>query len=442
MEERETWSFRVGFLLAAAGSAIGLGNLWRFPFLTAESGGAVFLLVYLLCVVCIGFPLLIGELVIGRRSKRNAIGAFSRLGYREWRVAGVIAVFGAFILFSYYSVVGGWVIQYALANLTGGYGTDPETFFGATSTGLNAVFYQGLFLFGTAAVVAYGVRNGIERAATVLVPSIILLLLGLVVYGSTLSGARAAYSYYLYPDFVALTENITVILPAAAGQAFFSLSLGYALILTYASYIDEDRNLVTDGTVIVGLDTAIAVLAGLVVFPFLFTQGIAPGDGGPGAVFVSLATAFSSLPAGNVLGSVFFLLLLLAALTSAFALLEILVSVVIDTFDVSRRRATAGMTLAVFLAGVPTALNATVFEAYDLFLNNVVLVFSGLLLSIFIGWIAAAGMGEELANGRSVGRPFDTFWLFALRYAVPLVLLVTLAFGVVSYAQFLNGVFL
>ena len=442
MDERATWATRIGFILAAAGSAVGLGNIWRFPFLTGESGGAAFLVVYLLLVVGVGVPVLLVEFVIGRRSNRNPIGAFERLGHPGWKVAGAVGAIAAFIIFSYYSVVGGWVIQYVVASFTGGYGADAEAFFLSTASGTNAIAYHGLFMATVAGIVALGIRNGLEKAATVMVPTVVLLLVGLAGYGATLDGAGAAYSYYLAPDLSTIVGDAVSILPAAAGQAFYTLSLGMGIMITYASYIGEDRNLLQDAGVIVVLDTAIAILAGLVVFPFLFTQGIDPGEGGAGSIFISLAGAFQQLPSGTLLGGVFFLMLLVAALTSAFSIFEVVVSYVTDTFDVDRVPTALGMAAVLFVVGIPTAIDLTYLDAYDLFANNILLILSGLLLSIFIGWVYAGEAVEELGKGRTSDGRIEAVWLTTLRYVVPIVLAITLALSVRDYIGFLQESFL
>ena len=442
MDERATWATRIGFILAAAGSAVGLGNIWRFPFLTGESGGAAFLVVYLLLVVGVGVPVLLVEFVIGRRSNQNPIGAFEQLGHPGWKAAGAVGALAAFIIFSYYSVVGGWVIQYVVASFTGGYGADAEAFFLSTASGTNAIAYHGLFMATVAGIVALGIRNGLEKAATVMVPTVVILLVGLAGYGATLDGAGAAYSYYLAPDLSTIVGDAAAILPAAAGQAFYTLSLGMGIMITYASYIGEDRNLLEDAGVIVVLDTVIALLAGLVVFPFLFTQGIEPGEGGAGAIFISLAGAFQQLPGGTILGGVFFLMLLVAALTSAFSIFEVVVSYITDTFDVGRVPTALGMAALLFVVGIPTALDLTYLDAYDLFANNILLILSGLLLSIFIGWVYAGEAREELGKGRESDGRIEAIWLTTLRYVVPIVLAITLALSVRDYIGFLQESFL
>ncbi|WP_138006817.1 sodium-dependent transporter [Halalkalirubrum salinum] len=442
MASRESWATRIGFIIAAVGSAVGLGNIWRFPFLTGEAGGAAFLVVYLGLVAVVGLPVLLAELVIGRRSKRNPIGAFDALGKPAWKFIGGLGALAGLIILSYYSVVGGWVIQYIIGSLTGGYVADSEAFFLDVAMGWDTVAFDFVFMAIVAGIVALGIRNGLERAAKVMVPSVIVLLVVLAAYGATLDGASAAYSYYLSPDMEYLTGNFFSILPDAAGQAFFTLSLGMGVMITYASYLGEDRSLLKDSGYIVVIDTAIAFLAGLVVFPFLFTQGIEPGSGGAGAVFISLAAAFAELPAGNLIGAVFFIMLGIAALTSAFSILEVVVSFVIDSTDIERTPATIVIAASIFVIGIPTALDLTYLDLYDKFANNILLILGGMLLSIFVGLVYADGAKAELSEGSPLGASIAPIWVLVSAVVVPVVLAITLYFGVVEYIEFLRESFL
>ncbi|WP_380675712.1 sodium-dependent transporter [Salinigranum sp. GCM10025319] len=351
MTERETWASRVGFVLAAVGSAVGLGNIWQFPFKTGQFGGASFLLVYLVAAVGIGLPALLAEFVVGRRANRNTIDAFGALGGRRWKLVGALGLAIGFWILSYYSVVGGWVIRYLLASPTGAYFGDASGFFGAVSAGPGALVTHAVFMACVVSVVALGVENGIERATKVMVPSVLLILAGLAAYAFTLDGAGAGYAYFLSPDLAALSNNLTDIVPFAVGQAFFSLSLGMGAMVTYASYVDGEDSLVADAGSIVLLNTLVGVLAGLVVFPLLFAQGIDPNTSGPGAVFVSVAGAFANLPAGRLLGTAFFAVVLVAALSSAISLLEVVVSYVVDNTRVGRLPAATGIGGGLFLLG-------------------------------------------------------------------------------------------
>ncbi|WP_312912178.1 sodium-dependent transporter [Natronosalvus caseinilyticus] len=440
---RDTWATRAGFILAAVGSAVGLGNIWRFPFLAGESGGAVFVVVYLALVALIGLPVMLVEFVIGRRSERNPVGAFRRLGHPSWKFAGAIGAVAGFIILSYYSVVGGWVLQYIVASFSGGYTGDTEAFFFQTASGTNAIIYHAIFMALVAGIVSLGVRDGLERAAKLMVPSVIVLLVILAVYAATLPDTGAGYEFYLSPDVDAFATNAVDILPAAAGQAFFTLSLGMGVMITYSSYLGEDRNLLNDSLIIVAIDTFIAILAGLVTFPFLASQGVdlEQGGGGAGAVFISLAAAFETMPMGHLVGGVFFIMLAVAALTSAFSILEMVVSFVVDTFDIARLPATLGLAAIIFVIGIPTGLNLDYLDAYDLFANNILLIAGGLVLSLFIGWVFASDALEELGQGRGGNGGFDTYWINVVKYVVPIALLVTLALAIQEYVEFIQGTF-
>ena len=438
MPQRETWATRTGFILAAVGSAVGLGNIWRFPFAVGQEGGAAFLLVYLLFVVLIGFPAILVEFTLGRRTKRNPVGALASMGGRTWRYVGLVFVVTGFTILSYYSVIAGWTIRYTFASLTGAYAADPEAYFGAASVGLDAVAFHALFMIIVIAVIGLGIRSGIELAVKFMVPAIIILGVGLAAYAFTLEGASAAYEFYLSPDVGEIGENWQSILPAAAGQAFFTLSLGMGVMITYASYLGEDRNLAADGAIIIGFDTAIAVLMGLILFPFLFTAGVDPGEGGPGTLFISLAAAFAELPAGGILGAVFFGTVAIAALSSAISLLEVPVSYVIDEFGIDRMTATLGVGGLVFLLGILPALDLIFLDLLDLFADAILLVLGGLLLAIFVSWVIPDDSLAELQKGIGNLGSLGTAWVWAVRIPVVLVLIVSLYLGIVGYIDFLS----
>lgn len=323
---RETWGSRSGFILAAVGSAVGLGNIWRFPFQVGQEGGSAFLFVYLLMVLVIGLPAVLIEFAIGRRAVRNPIDAFAKLGYPRWTAVGVLGVLTGFVIMSFYAVVGGWVLRYMVASTSGSYFDAPEAYFTEVASGVDAVAFQFVFLAITAGIVAMGVRRGIELAVKLLVPALVVIMGVLIVYTATLEGAVDGYLYYLSPDIATLLQDWPSIVPAAMGQAFFTLSIGMGIMITYASYLREDRNLLVDGGWIVGIDTAIAILAGLMIFPVLFTIGIQPGEGGAGELFVGVGGAIGDLPAARLIGLLFFGALFVAALSSAISLTEVAVS--------------------------------------------------------------------------------------------------------------------
>jgi NSS family neurotransmitter:Na+ symporter len=434
MSQRETWATRVGFILAAVGSAVGLGNVWQFPFQTGANGGAAFIVVYLAAVFLIGFPAMLAEFVVGRRAERNPIDAFARLGHRNWRIVGVLGTISAFWILSFYSVVGGWVIRYIGGSATGAYFSGSEAYFGTISAGPEAVGFHALFMALTVGVVAFGVTDGIERSTKLMVPSIVLLLGGLAVWALSLEGGAAGYVYYLSPDFDVLFSNFDTILPAAVGQAFFTLSLGMGAMLTYASYIGRDDSLPADGATIVVLNTFVGLLAGLVVFPILFSLGIDPGSGGLGAAFITLAGAFAQLPAGNVLGVVFFVVLLLAALSSAISLLEVVTSYLVDNTNYSRATLAGGLGAAIFALGVPSAYGLSILAWYNAIAYNFLLPLSVFCLLVFVGWVDTGDAVDELRRGTDLSERGATAWLWFVRTLVPLGVLVTLLLGIQALA--------
>ncbi|WP_049922835.1 sodium-dependent transporter [Halopiger djelfimassiliensis] len=439
--ERETWATRSGFILAAVGSAVGLGNIWRFPFITGQEGGAGFLLIYLLFVAIVGLPAILVEFVIGRRTELNPVGALRELGGEGWKYLGYVFFITAFVILSYYSVVAGWFVRYFLIGFTDGYVADVDQameLFGAISTGTDALLFHALFMALTVGVVALGIRQGIELAVKFLVPLIVLLLLVLVGYGATLPEAGEAYSYYLAPDFGLLAENWMTILPTAAGQAFFTLSLGMGIMITYASYLGEDRNLVEDGLIIVGFDTLIAVLVGFVVFPIIISGGADPGEQAVGAIFFSLTEAFGSITGGRILGIVFFFMVGMAALSSSISLLEFVVAYLMDEHGLDRPIAAVGAGVAIFLVGVPVTVDLIFLDLLDGFMDAVLLVFGALMLSLFVGWVIPDTARDELRRGIGDVRTGDAVWIWLVRTVIVVVLAIALYLGVVDYVGFLT----
>jgi NSS family neurotransmitter:Na+ symporter len=430
---RATWRTRIGFILAAVGSAVGLGNVWRFPWLTAENGGAAFLVLYLALIVAVGVPGLIGELVIGRRSGRSPVGAFRELGGDRFRFLGAIALLAAAVVLSFYSVVGGWILRYTLSSATGAYFAAPGEYFAAIDYGLGAVAFHAAFLFATVAVVHLGVDRGIEASTTLMVPGIVVLLGGLAVWVATLPGAAEGYAFYLSLDVGYLRQNFLDVLVAAAGQALFTLSVGAGAMLTYASYLGEDRSLAADGTLIAVLNTAIGVLAGLVVFPLLFSLGVSPGQGGPGALFVSLAGAFGDLPYGRLVGVVFFGVVLLAALSSAISILEVLVSYLIDEHGRSRLQATLGAGGLLLVTGSVAAASPAVFGLLADTIANLVLTAGLIGFLLFDGWVLGRLAREEFERGAGrLARLVSLPWYVAIAVALPVFLAFTFVTGVGS----------
>lgn len=439
MVERETWASRIGFILAAVGSAVGLGNIWRFPYLTAENGGAAFLVIYLLAVLVIGFPAMLAEFVIGRRSHRNVVDSFGRLGHPVWRAVGVLFLLTGFWILAYYSVVGGWVLRYVVGSVTGAYFGNPEAYFGSISAGMDAILFHAVFMAITIMIVAFGVQRGIELSTKLMVPSILVLMIGLAVWVATLPGAAQGYTFYLSPDLGTLTGNIATVLPNAVGQALFTLSLGMGVMITYASYVGQDDNLVIDGVSIVVLNTLVGVLAGLIVFPLLFAQGVNPGSPGPGAIFVSIATAFQQLPGGRILGLLFFGIVAIAAISSAISLMEVVVSYLVDNFDVRRPVLTVAVGVTMFLVGLPTALNTNTLSLYDKIASNVLLPLGVFFVVVFVGWFYGRDAVDEISLGTERVQNAAPVWLWHVRSVLLVAVVVTLAFSLAKLAGVAPG---
>ena len=430
MVVREKWGTRVGFIAAAIGSAVGLGNIWRFPYEAASNGGAAFLLVNFLLVVAIGLPAMLVELSIGRRAQRNVVDAYAR-GGRIWKLAGAFAMLTGFWILSYYIVVAGWVMRYLFGSATGAYFNDPEAYFGAASAGTDALLWGGLFLVLVIGVVALGIKRGIELATKLMVPTIVVLMVGLAAYVATLPGSAGGYRFFLSPDWNVLANNLDTIVPAALGEVLFTLSLGMGAMITYASYVDSDESLLADGFIIVIVNTLVGYLAGLVVFPLLFSQGIAPGEAGAGAIFISVAKAFETLPAGNLIGVVFYFVVFIAALSSAISLLEVVVSYFVDNYDVSRTAVAAGIGVVSFLLGIPTAYNTDTLTLYDAIASELMLPIGIFLATIFVGWVYGREAMAEL--GRGVRHQLTRVWLWHIRTVVLAAVLVTLAVSAASF---------
>jgi len=432
MSERETWATRPGFVLAAIGSAVGLGNLWQFPFKTATNGGAAFVAFYLVAVVLVGFPAMLGEFVIGRRTNVNAVDAFARLASGRWRVAGGLAVFTGFWILSYYTVVGGWVLRYILGSVRGAYFADPGGYFRAISAGPEAVVAQGVFLAIVVTIVAFGIEDGIEKATKLMVPSIVVLMVGLAVWVTTLPGAAAGYDFFLSPDLGVMRANAGSIIPFAVGQAFFTLSLGMAIMITYSSYVGGEDNLVVDGGTIVVTNTLVGVLAGLVVFPILQTIGaeITTETGGAGALFVATAAGFGSVPVGRLFGVVFFGVVLIAALSSAISLLEVTVAYANDNYDIPRSVLAPAIGAALFLLGLPSALDTVWLTWFDRFAYQIFLPLSVLVTAVFVGWVVGSDAVAELRDGAGGLGGVGGAWLWTVRIVVVAAVLLTLGLGI------------
>ena len=417
---RERWGSRAGFVMAAVGSAVGLGNMWRFSYLTAENGGAAFVALYLLITLVIGLPVLLAELVVGRGSGRSPIGALLHFGGRGWTPLGGLFVAAGFGILAYYSVIAGWTLRYAVGALAGGFAESTGSYFGEVSEGLDAVAWHLVFMAITVGVVIGGIRTGIERTALVLMPLLFVLVCGIAVYAATLDGAGEGYAFYLDTSFDDLSLST---LSDAASQAFFSLSLGMGAMLTYASYLSEQEHLANESVVIAASDFGVAFISGLAVFPLLFALGLQGEASGSsiGTLFITLPKAFANLgAAGTVVGVIFFVALAVAALTSAISLLEVCVASAIDGLGWSRARATLVTGAGIAALGVLPARSIEALGFMDQLAGNVFLVAGGLGLAVFVGWV----MRDPLAEVRRGAHGVEWFglWRWLLRVPVPLAL--------------------
>ncbi|MBU9710764.1 sodium-dependent transporter [Evansella tamaricis] len=430
---REQWGSRLGFILAAMGSAVGLGNIWRFSYVTGENGGAAFLLVYILCIALIGIPILMAEFTIGKKAQSDVVGSFQKLAPgKPWITAGILGVASAFIILSFYAVIAGWSVYYFVQYVIGGINTDPGDFFGGFITDpVQPILWQFIFMVLTVGVVYVGVKKGIEAANKILMPLLAVLVIVLAGYSFTLGGTQEALSFLFTPDWSALT-NPDVYL-AALGQAFFSLSLGMGALITYGSYLKKEDKLPGAAVSVAGLDTGFAILAGLMIFPAVFAFGINPADG-PGLVFVVLPGIFESLGGmGQVFGILFFFLLAAAALSSAVSLLEVAVAYFMRQFNWSRKQTSLIIGAIIFLLGIPSSLGMGVWsdvtffgkdilDSMDFIASNVFLPLGGLIIALFIGWgwkrvdaLEASDFGEST---------WGTVWLGILRYFAPIAIFV------------------
>ena len=437
---REQWQSRWGFILAAVGSAVGLGNMWRFSYLTAENGGAGFVVLYLIFTVLLGLPVMLAELTIGRGARSGPIAALEHYGGRSWRWLGAVFVAAGFLILSYYGVIGGWTLRYAFEAFTIGFADDPGAHFAVISEGHGSFVMQVIFMALTIAVVSGGIGAGIERVARIAMPALFFIMLGIVVYAATLDGASEGYAYYLNFDLAKAMDLDVVV--AAAGQAFFSLSLGMGAILTFASYLPKDSDLANETIVISFADFGVAFMAGLMVFPLIFALGMqAEITGGTiGALFVALPKAFASMGAiGRLVGGAFFVALVVGALTSAISLLEVIVSASMDAFGWERRKSALLGGGAVTFMGIASAYDIDVLGAADTIATNLFLVGGGLGISIFVGWVMKDPIAE--ASGGGASSPALGVWRVLLRFVVPLALIGILAQSLPGTWATITGLF-
>jgi len=447
MQQRENWGSRLGFLLAAAGSAVGLGNIWRFPYLTGENGGSAFIVIYLICVFVIGLSVMIAELTVGRRSGLAAVGAYKSYS-RNWTFVGVIGVLSGFLIMGFYPVVGGWALAYIVKSITG-LTNAPEAigdvFGGFITNSVQPLIWMLIFLVVNVLIVAKGIAGGIEKAAKVLMPTLFLLLIFIGIRSVSLPGADAGLSFLFSPDWSAVTGATFL---AALGQAFFSLSLGMGCMITYGSYLNKKQILAKDAAIVTSLDTLCAILAGIAIFPALFAFGMTP-DQGPGLVFVVVPSIFAAMGggAGVFFSTLFFVALAVAALTSSVSLLEVVVAYLMDERKMARKKAVslAGGVMAILCIMASLSLGVTshitllgvgAFDFFDILTDKIFLAIGGMLLAVFAGWVyKKEDLKAELTNEGTVKFALFEVWYALIKYVIPVAIAVIAFMGVTSIAQ-------
>ena len=436
------WSSRWVFVLAATGSAVGLGNIWRFPYVTGENGGGAFVLVYLACVALVGLPIMMSEVMLGRRGRRSPINTMRALAEDEgvhqgWSLLGWMGVVAGFLILSFYAVVAGWSLAYVYYVASGTFSgatidASGEVFDGLIGSAGKLTFWHTLFMVMTMFVVARGVRGGLEQAVRFLMPALFLILILMVGYGAAKGDLSAAATYLFEPDFSKITGDSIL---AALGQAFFSLSLGMGSIMIYGSYLPKSASITQTSLIIGAADTVVAMLAGFAIFPIVFGFGLEPGQG-PGLVFVTLTIAFGHMPGGQLFGSLFFVLLTVAAWTSAISLLEPVVAWLVETVGWSRKKACMIGGAAAWFLGFGSLLSfneladfapggRTFFDWAEFISTNVLLPLGGLLVAIFAGWrMSLSSSMDEFGHGPSFGyRAWLGLVLFVAPIGVTLVFL-------------------
>ena len=422
---RGNWSGAMGFVLASVGSAVGLGNVWRYPYITGEYGGAAFIILYISCVLAIGIPLMLAEFLIGRKTQRNPVGAFRRLRPRSaWFLTGWLGVVSSFVILSYYAVVAGWILHYVYLSLINSFvGRSPgqitELFVAMDANSWLQIFWLMVFMLFTVTIVSRGVSKGIEIGNEIMMPLLFVLLLVLLVYALQTKGAATGLEFLLQPRWEKLSRTAVL---EALGQALFSLSLGMGAMITYGSYLSRQTNLVGCTFYVAIGDTLVAVLAGLVVFPLVFSFGLEP-SAGPGLVFQTLPIALAQLPAGYWASLAFFVLLSFAALTSSISLLEVACAYFIDEQRWSRKKASWILGGVIFLLGIPSALAGKFLGFMDGLATNYLLPSGALLIALFTGWaLTHAERREEFNAGESSAFRFAG-WTFLIRFISPVALI-------------------
>ncbi|WP_226595559.1 sodium-dependent transporter [Marinobacter nauticus] len=439
--QRGLWSSRLAFILAATGSAVGLGNIWKFPYVTGENGGGAFVLVYLLCIAIIGIPIMMAEVMIGRRGGHSPVNSIKAIAQRDglnpaWKLVGAVGILAGFLILSFYSVIGGWAISYVGTTASGQLSGQTADAVGAIFSGLlsnpgTLLLWHTVFMALVMLVVAKGVRSGLERAVSILMPALFVLLLIVVGYAMTTGHFGQAAAFLFQPDFSMLTTSGVLV---ALGHAFFTLSLGMAVMMAYGSYLPKKISIAKTSITVSVIDTGVALLAGLAIFPIVFANGLEPGAG-PGLIFQTLPLAFGQMPMGSLFGTLFFVLLIFAAWTSGISLLEPIVEWLEEQKGMNRTVSTLGAGVVCWALGIASILSLnlwadfaplgfipmlegkTIFDLLDFFTANILLPLGGLLVALMAGWVMSKpAMEKELALSPGT----FNLWFVTVRFITPI----------------------
>ncbi len=446
--QRDSFSSKFGVIAAAAGSAIGLGNIWRFPYVVGQNGGGAFLLIYLVFIAAIGIPVMMSEFVIGRSAQLNAVGSFKKIAPgKKWHLIGLLGVVSAFIILAFYTVVAGWTLEYLIQSVKwmlfsgkigfsemsneevmGFFSNHYDTFKGGI---WRPIIWFVVMMFFTGYIVISGVKNGIEKYAKILMPILLVLLLILVVRSITLEGSREGLVFLFKPDFSTIKDAPLKIIVEALGQAFFSLSIGMGTLITYGSYIRKRENLANTAVSVAFADTFIAVVAGLAIFPAVFAFGINPGEG-PELVYITLPVIFQNMSGGLIWAFMFFLLLCFAAITSTISVLEVIVAYFSEQLSMTRKKAAILAMISVSFLGILCAVSSETFNFFNA-TPDLLLPLGGFFIVIFVGWFLAKGdVRKELTSDDKYKAGYLQLFRFLARFVAPLAIALLFALGVYS----------
>ncbi len=441
--ERDSFGSSIGVIAAAAGSAIGLGNIWRFPYLTGQNGGGAFLLIYLGFIIAIGFPVMLAELAIGRRGQKNAMGTFKKLAPgKPWFIIGLMGIVAAFMILAFYSSIAGWTLEYLVQAVSNGFSGRSslelkDTFESFQAAPFRPVLWQLVFMFLTGYIVFSGVKKGIEKYSKILMPVLFLLIIVISIRSLTLPGAGAGLDFLFRPDFSKITWKVLL---AALGQAAFSLSIGMGTLITYGSYINKNINMPSTAIQVTAADTFIAILAGIMIFPAVFAFNIDPAEG-TGLVFIVLPKIFGQMPGGYFFAILFFILLGIAALTSTVSMLEVVVAYFSEELNLTRKKASIISSLAISIVGIFATLsfgplrgvkifNKSIFDLLDYISISILLPLGAVLIVLFVGWfLGKENVMEELSNEGKLKVKFFRIFMLIVKFIAPIAIALVFIYG-------------